>query len=291
MSVGLWAAWTARITCAVVAYHFFLSETFFHHNRAFLLIYLAGLSLIPSGDSVSIDALRRGGPEPQRPLWPLWLWRAEACVPYLASATSKVLDPDWFAGVVTWDRLQRFRYAGEPFVPQFLLDLLSQPEFHSVFAKLTIALELAIGLGLPFVRTRYLAAWLAVVFHFSIEVSARVEVFSLLGMSGLLIWATPRTRDRVLLLGTDTTPRMRLARLIRALDWLARFDIQEQRAGGPALSLRERDGSQWSGRRALVRVFSRLPLTAFFALPWLVWDLFRETPPERELEPSQLVSE
>ena len=39
------------------------------------------------------------------PAWPLWLLRFECAAIYAASGTSKLLDPDWFGGTVTWLRL------------------------------------------------------------------------------------------------------------------------------------------------------------------------------------------
>ena len=37
------------LTLALVAYNFFLNETFFRHNRQFMMVFLAGLSLMDSG--------------------------------------------------------------------------------------------------------------------------------------------------------------------------------------------------------------------------------------------------
>jgi hypothetical protein len=275
MTIGLYARFATRWTFAVVAYNFFLSETFFHHNRSFLLIFLAGASLIDAGRSVSIDALRRGGEGAPVPLWPLHLWRAEACVPYLASSVSKLIDPDWRGGVVTWDRVLRYRHHADALLPPHWVDLVASAEFHAVFAKLVIATELAIGFGLLLPRTRYLAVWLAVVFHALIEVTAQIQVFSLLGIAGLLIWATPRTRDRRLAVRIDTPQGLRLARAVRALDWLARFELQVTRGDGAGIVLVERDGRRYEDRPASLRVLARLPLLAFFFLPLIGWDLQR----------------
>lgn len=266
LSFGLWTQLTSRLCFGVVAYHFFLSETFFHHNRAFLLIFLGGLALCPCGDQLTLfppDAPRR-----DRPLWPLYLWRLEACVPYLASSTSKLFDPEWFAGVVTWDRVERYRHFAEGRVPSALLDIASSAALHAVLAKATIALELSVGLGLWFSRTRYVAVWLAVVFHVLVQLSAEIQVFSVLGVCGLLIWTTPRARDRRVLLPLATPQGRRWQRLLSYLDWLARFEITAA-DGGDDLTLIERDGTRYTGRAARIRLFARLPLTAFFALPLL----------------------
>jgi hypothetical protein len=233
--------------------------------------------LCACGDSLSLDALRRGAAVGDRPLWPLWLWRAEACVPYLASSISKLLDPDWFAGIVTWDRVVRYRHLAEGRVPASLLDLAASASLHAWLAKAVIALELSVGLGLWFVRTRYLAVWLAVVFHGLVQVSAEIQVFSVLGVCGLAIWTTPRTRDRQVLLRLDTAAGRNWQRWLLRLDWLARFEVIAADGGGNThpLSLIERDGRLWTGRSARLRILARLPLSAFFALPWLGFELTR----------------
>ncbi|MET0385194.1 MAG: HTTM domain-containing protein [Polyangiales bacterium] len=263
LSCGVAARAAACVCFGVVAYNFFLSETFFHHNRAFLLTFLFGLSCNACGDSLT---LRPQPAPPPRRLWPLWLWRSLACVPYLASSISKLLDPDWFGGVVTWDRVERYRHAAERYVPVALVDLAARESLHVWLAKVVIALELAIGLGLWFSRTRVLAVWLAVVFHLLIQASANIQVFSLLGIAGLAIWTTPRTRDRRLELRLDDPSAARLARWTQRLDWLARFELHFV-ASGPAIALHDRDGQRLEGRRAVWHVLARLPATAFVGLP------------------------
>ena len=92
-----------------------------------------------------------------------------------------------------------------------------------------------------------------------------MQVFSLIGISVLLIWAVPSARDRVVRID----PRARFARVVRALDWLARFRIEPAPAGAP-LEVVDRDGTAIRGGPALAFTLSRLPLTAWFALPTLL---------------------
>ena len=74
-----------------------------------------------------------------------------------------------------------------------------------------------------------------------------------------------------------STLAQRLALAVRACDWLARFDVVYVEHG-PSVSLRERDGRLLVGRAAVPSVLARLPLTAFFALPWIGFDLLRKSP-------------
>ena len=256
MSLGALArlaalARVATVTAfAVVAYNLFLSTTHFHNNRAYLVIVLGVLAVTPVAQA--------------GPAWPLWLLRFECAAVYGASGLSKLLDPDWFGGTVSWQRVVQARHELHP-LPDWAISLLTNRDFHSGAAKVIVLTELFIAVGLWSRRTRYAAVWVAAIFHLTIEASASVQVFSLIGISVLLIWAVPSARDRVVRID----PRARFARVVRALDWLARFRIEPAPAGAP-LEVVDRDGTAIRGGPALAFTLSRLPLTAWFALPTLL---------------------
>jgi Vitamin K-dependent gamma-carboxylase len=240
------------VTFAVVAYNLFLSTTHFHNNRAYLVIVLGILTLAP---------VARAGPG-----WPLWLLRFECAAIYGASGVSKLLDPDWLGGTVSWQRVVQARHDLHP-LPDWLVSVLTDRGFHTGAAKAIVLTELFIAFGLWSRRTRYVAVWVAVVFHTAIEASASVQVFSLLGVAVLLVWAVPSTRDRTIRID----PTAPLAHVVRALDWLARFRIESVPADARVdLAVVDRDGTLLRGRAAAVFVLSRLPLTAWFALPVLL---------------------
>jgi hypothetical protein len=232
----------ATITAfAVVAYNLFLSTTHFHNNAAYLTVVLGLLALAPA--------------TPRGPAWPLWLLRFECAAIYGASGLSKLLDPDWFGGTVTWQRVVQARDELH-WLPDWVVSILIDRDIHTGAAKLIVLTELFIATGLWWRRTRYAAVWVAVIFHVTIEASASVQVFSLLGIAVLVIWATPSTRDRIV-----RTPRH--AGLIRRLDWLHRFRIEP----AERLEVVDRDGTSLHGAPAKALLLSRLPLTAWFALP------------------------
>jgi hypothetical protein len=274
MSLGLCTRLATAATFGVVAYNVFLSTTHVHSNRAYLVIVLAALAVAPCGRELSVDAWlreRRGGPplDSRAPAWPLWLLRFEAAVVYGASGVSKLVDSDWFGGTVTWHRVVqvRDRLEASP-LPGWAVSLLTDRPFHTVGAKLIVITELFIAMGLWWRVTRYAAVWIAVCFHVAIEVSASVQVFSYLAIAALVIWAVPSTRDRVVATDPANPRHRRLVRVIGPLDWLARFRVVDGPSGGP-VSLTDRGGGVVTGPAAVARVFSRLPLTAWFALPTL----------------------
>jgi hypothetical protein len=275
MTLGLCTRLATVTTFGVVAYNLFLSTTHLHSNRAYLVIVLAGLAVAPCGRELSVDAWlrsRRGLPalDPRAPAWPLWLLRFEASVVYGASGLSKLVDGDWFGGTVTWHRIVqvRDRLDASP-LPGWAVSLLTDRSFHTVAAKVIVLTELFIAVGLWWRGIRYAAVWVAVVFHIAIQLSASVEVFSYLAVAALVIWAVPSTRDRLVVLDPGDLRQRRLARAVGALDWLARFRVEHGARGAPPV-LVDRDGTVRSGGPAVARVLSRLPVTAWAALPALL---------------------
>jgi hypothetical protein len=274
MTVGFCTRVSTASVWAIVTYDLFLSTTNFHNNRAYLVIVLAALAVTPCGRELSVDAWwrarRRLRARPTvSPAWPLWLLRFEASTVYGASGLSKLLDRDWASGTVTWHRivLQRPRLDGSV-LPGWAVDVLANRSFHTFAAKVVIATELFIALGL-WGRTRNVAVWIAVCFHVTIQLTARVEVFSYLAIAALVIWSVPSTRDRVLVVDPLARGQRRLAGTVGALDWLARFRI-EQGAPGSSVRVVDRDGRVLVGGGAVRFAFSRLPVTAWFALPTLI---------------------
>jgi len=253
MTLGVFVRLATTTTFAIVTYNLFLSTTHFHNNRAYLVIVLGLLAAAPTDRE-------------QGPAWPLWLLRFEASAVYAASGLSKLVDPDWFGGTVTWQRVVRARDDLEAWpLPDWVVRVLTDRDFHTGAAKVIVLTELFIAAGLWLRPTRYLAVWVAVVFHVMIEVSASVQVFSFLAIAVLVVWAVPSTRDRVIRID----PQRRLGSVVRRLDWLARFRVEPSDAGRPA-EVVDRDGTTLRGAPAVAFVFSRLPVTAWFTLPTLL---------------------
>jgi Vitamin K-dependent gamma-carboxylase len=275
MSLGILTRLATATTFAIVAYNLFLSTTHFHNNRGYLIIVLGLLAVAPCGRELSLDVWarrRRGRPalKTSAPAWPLWLLRFECTAVYGASGLSKLVDPDWFGGTVTWQRVVRARdqLEGWP-LPDWAVSVLTDRSFHTGAAKLVVLTELFIAVGLWWRGTRYAAVWVAVAFHLGIEMSAPVQVFSYLGIAVLVIWAVPSTRDRVLRIDPAAGRQRRLGAVVRGLDWLARFRV-EPAPPGSGLEVVDRNGTAVRGAPAVALALSRLPLTAWFALPALL---------------------
>lgn len=266
LSAGKWTRAVSVYTFAFVAYNLFVNQLHYRQNRAFMVIVLAFLALLPAGKLLSLDARKRGWPDDALArLWPLYLLRFEVVSIYIASGFSKLINPDWVGGIVTYDRILKYRHqVEEAGVPQWLIDILVHPDFHWWFGKVAVFTELVIAAGLLIRKTRYATIWLAISFHTLIGISLRVEVFSYLAIVGLMIWATPSTRDRTVRIGSDASKVAQFC--LRHLDWLARFRALPA-TGSDELTLIDRDGREFHGREATIRVMARCPVLFFFVAP------------------------
>jgi uncharacterized membrane protein YphA (DoxX/SURF4 family) len=262
MVLGLAPRLATRTAFAVVTYLVLVDMTSFAHNRGFLVWMLFGLSLLPTGGAFSLSRTE------QRlavgPLWPVLLLRIVVSTVYLTSGLTKLLNPDWRSGLVLWDRVVRHEHL-IPF-DGWVHDVLTARLFHQLLSPSAIAVELFVGAGLWFARTRLIAIWVALAFHVSIELTASVQTFSYSAIAALLLWVTPRDGDRVL----TATPAS--SRLVRRLDWLRRFAVERQPvASGEPMRLVDRDGVERHGRDAHLTALSRLPLLFPVVAPALAW--------------------
>ncbi len=276
---------------AFVGYNLFLSQTHFSHNRAFLLFVLIGLALLPLGRRWALDAWlrkRRGhSRSSDGPLWPVLLMRFEVVSVFLVSGLSKLIDPDWWGGTVLQLRFIEGREtAADAGLPDWLLDFTSSEGFHTVLGKAAVLTELAIGLGLIFARTRLAAIWLEIAFHVTIEIVFSVQVFSWVALAALMIWVTPKARDRTVVLGRATRASRVLERLVAWLDWTERFRVRHAGDRAPPLQLIDRDGTVMSGRGTARAILMRLPLTFWFVAPTRLLPRLERRRPARTGSPS-----
>jgi uncharacterized membrane protein YphA (DoxX/SURF4 family) len=274
MVVGVATRVSTRVAFVVVTYLVFVDMTGFAHNRAFLVWLLFGLCLLPTGGAFTISNQR---PPPTTGfLWPVLMLRVVVSTVYLTSGLTKLANPDWRSGLVLWDRVVRHESA-IPF-DGWVGDLLTSRAFHQLLAPSAIAVELFLGLALWSKRARLAAIWVAIVFHTSIELAASVQTFSYSAVAALLIWVTPRERDRTFA-GSE-----RLTRLVGNLDWLRRFELEPPVEQPHATFLIDRDGTIRRGRDAELTALSRLPVLFPFVAPILaghrLWH--RQNPRRRE---------
>jgi len=237
----------------------------FHHNRWALLCYALLLSLSPCDRSISVGSTGAPPGAGVGPLWAARLAQLQVSIVYLASGGSKLLDPDWRSGVVLLERtrLQAASTVAQG-IPQGVVEWFSRPDVSSGLAKLAIATELGLAVGLWLPGTRVFALWWGVCFHLTIEASSRVEGFTWLTLAIYALFATPDVRARKFFYDAGRLRGRLAGRAVSWLDWLARFEVKpwapDDLRRGRSIVIVRRDGTHATGVRALAMIARCVPL-------------------------------
>jgi hypothetical protein len=247
----------------------------YHNNRYSLLLFGFLLAFTPCDRSFALR--RAAGAGALGPRWAVYLMQLQVSLIYASSALGKLVDPDWRGGLVLLLRAARsLELATERGIhlPAPLVELAGSPLAFSAISKLAIGTELFLALGLWLPRSRPIALWLGVLFHLGIELSARVELFSYVMWTSYVLFAVPELRERGFLYRADDPSARRLARWVRALDWLARFRIEPlpaQSAAGPRVFVQDRSGQPASGLHGFTLLARAIPLLFPLWLPLRIW--------------------
>jgi hypothetical protein len=192
MFFGVRAVETTALSSFLLLHQLLSDRLDYHNNRYALALY--GIALLPALFVQSASKVQ----DPTEALLPV---RLQCAVIYLASGGSKLVDGDWRGGVVLAQRIATF--GGEAVrrgVPRGLVTFLGEPSVASLLAKGAIAIELSLAL-LVFVPFRGKPVWrhlrtsallVGLLFHLTIEATAKVEGFSLLTLAAYLAFLPVR---------------------------------------------------------------------------------------------------
>jgi hypothetical protein len=235
----------------------------FHHNRWALFCQAFLLAFAPCDRSLVVTGVRAG--MRTAPLWAARLMGAQLSIVYLASGGSKLVDPDWRGGQVLLERFRMFSgSAVDAGVPHRVVEWMSSPGPASALAKLAIATELFLAVGLWLRGTRVFALWWGLWFHLTIEATSRVEGFTWLTLATYAVFVTPDVHGRKVLYDSTRTRGKVLARVTTLLDWFSRFEVHPWKADavrhGHSVVVVRRDGSHATGVRALAMIARCTPL-------------------------------
>jgi hypothetical protein len=271
--LGLWPREALFVASSLGLFVLTLDRLQYHNNRYALLLLGFLLAFTPCDRSFLIARKRHTMPEAERaaPTFTRRLFQSQVSLVYLGSACGKLLDPDWRGGQVLLLRFAStapFWAARGVTLPNWLDTTLSSMLFASLAAKLAIGTELFIALGMWFPRTRRLALWVGVLFHFSIEVSARVELFSWLMVASYLSFVVPELRQRRFEFDAESALGRALARALLYLDWCARFQIAQRSSDERAsVFVTNREGRTEHGLRGAALLAEAIPVLFPFWVP------------------------
>jgi hypothetical protein len=238
----------------------------FHHNRYALYLYALLLSLTPCDRShLLLDGADEPAEERTGPFWAVLVAQVQVALVYLASGGSKLLDADWRDGLVLADRIHRYAHVAiHHGVPSGVVGLLGRADVSSALAKLAIMTELLVAVGLFIRRARVYALWWGVWFHLLIQLTSEVEVFTWLAIAVYGFFVTPDFRARRFFFDPTRAKSRAWARAVRALDWLARFEVKawdpDDIKRGHSVVIVRRDGTRATGIRAVAMTARCIPL-------------------------------
>ncbi|HET7543544.1 MAG TPA: HTTM domain-containing protein [Polyangiaceae bacterium] len=277
--VGVWPREALLVGSTLGMYFLLCDRLQYHNNRYELLLLTFLLAFTPCDRSFLLVRGRSHTLSHEQRVAPTFarrLFQIQVSLVYLVSSGGKWLDADWRSGQVLFLRFARapeiWAQNGLP-LPAWASELVTSAWFGSLAAKAAIASELFIALGMWLPKTRRLALWLGVMFHASIELGARVELFSWLMVASYLSFLVPEVRERRFEFAPGRPRAERLARFVRWFDWCARFEVlplSSATEDGPHCYVTTREGQRTSGALAVARVAEALPLLFPLWLPlWL----------------------
>jgi hypothetical protein len=191
-ATGVLVGWHSRASAAVVLVALVSFERanpyVFNSGDSLLRLLALYLLIAPAGLAFSLDARRRGIPQPAyHPIWPLRLIQIQVSAMYLGAVWSKLDGEVWRDGSAVG-------YATRlPDLVRFpVSDLLGRSELAVHVATYgTMLVEAALVVGLWNRRTRVYALAAGVIFHLAIDVSIRVGFFTLAVFTAYLSFADP----------------------------------------------------------------------------------------------------
>lgn len=245
----------------LLVYTMLCDRLWFHHYRHTMAAFAALLAFAPCD---RYFVLRRPPDEAPGPLWARNAFLAQMSVMYVASAGSKLLDPEWRDGQMMLGMVRSFaRVIEARGIPEAFVGAMATPAGASLLAKGAIATELSLAALLWWPGTRKAAVWIGVAFHLLISQMTPVRLFTIEMLLAYLLCATPDAGARIVRYDPE---RHAFAQAIASLDWLRRFKLVPKE--GAAFAVVDRDGTEKRGIRAAAVLFGGLP-ALFVAWPFV----------------------
>jgi hypothetical protein len=263
VTIGVWARPALAASALLGAWILLCDRNQFHHNRYSLYCYAFLLAFTPCDRSWR--AVESAVIEPRRgPFWAVRLAQLQVSLVYLASGGSKLLDPDWRDGLVLADRVARHVHvAVAAGVPRRVVEWFARADVASAVARLAIMTELIVCVALWVRPLRVVGIWWAVWFHVVIQLTAKVETFTVMQLAMFGLFVTPDYRPRKIFFDPSRFWGKLSRTFVPALDWFARVEIKpwepDDQSGHSVVVVR-RDGGRVTGIRAFAMIARCIPL-------------------------------
>jgi hypothetical protein len=181
---GRWARPALLASAGLLVYAMLCDRLWFHHYRHTMAAFCTLLAFAPCDRLLVLGRAAQSGPGP---LWAQHAIKAQVSFMYLASAGSKLLDPEWRGGQM-WARMMSGLGTA---LPASVASALQTPLGASLMAKGAITTELALAVLLWVPRSRRYAVALGVVFHLAISMLTPVRLFTIEMLLVYLLFLAP----------------------------------------------------------------------------------------------------
>jgi uncharacterized membrane protein YphA (DoxX/SURF4 family) len=187
------AAWSAFGLMLVLQRY--LIDSFNYGDLILRSILLLAVAIGPSGAYLSVDAFRRGWSwrAPHISVWSLRFVQLHISMGYILTVILKLSGEHWPGGTAVWYAMNLVDLARFP-VPIWII----APPVGAVLTWLTLAVELGVGVGVWFGRTRAAALIGGVLLHLGILMTMDIGPFSLVMLVSYLAWVPAVSDVRLL---------------------------------------------------------------------------------------------
>ncbi len=198
MTLGLWtkaSSWAVFVLTLVVQRY----NPYAFNGGDFILrsVLLLGLALAPAGVYLSVDSWRRSRSivweAPLVPAWTLRFIQLHISMGYILTVLLKLQGDTWLGGTALWyafslDGLTRFD------IPAWAVT----PPIGSLLGWATLAVELGVGVGVWFRKTRPYVLVAGVILHLAIAAAFEIGFFSYVMIASYLAFLPYRRDVRLL---------------------------------------------------------------------------------------------
>jgi hypothetical protein len=212
MTIGMWtkaATWGVFLLVLILQRY---NPTVFNGGDFILRsVLLLGLAFSPAGAYLSVDSWRSAGSivwkAPMMPAWTLRFIQLHISLGYILTVLHKLRGETWLGGTAMWyafglEGLTRFDLPG----------WVSAPPIGSILGWATLAVELAVGVGVWFRMTRPFVLAAGVLLHVGIAVLFEIGFFTYVMIASYLAFLPARGDIRRWLPGFRSREQLEQAR-------------------------------------------------------------------------------
>jgi hypothetical protein len=218
MTIGMWTKATTWSVFLLVLILQRYNPTVFNGGDFILRsVLLLGLAFSPAGAYLSVDSWRKAGAidwkAPMVPAWTLRFIQLHISLGYVLTVLLKLRGETWLGGTAMW-----YAFGLEGLTRFDLPAWVSAPPIGSILGWATLAVELGVGVGVWFRRSRPFVLFAGVLLHLGIAALFEIGFFTYVMIASYLAFLPPRSDIRMWLPGFPSQGELEAGRLSVGVD-------------------------------------------------------------------------